>query len=358
MLRPEWGVLAAGVSLLFPVQLAIDARRGEPPNIIQTLPPPALLPVLSFGHRETVADLLEIRATTFLMKRMEKFSRMDRDQLWLLYSALATLDPHNPDVYRRGAIYLASVANAPGPASTLLRQGLGEPDADGAVAKEFVPPDHKRRWYLLHELAAIHFMMYANRAETDEERDAHIRQAGQLWIRVGQSPGGPSALEEFGQRFATRGISRLEALEREVKMWMFQAELQAGNELVRSSTERRLAEAQCALKREHLQGAVDHHAAAGTPVTRLSDLPLEPLERIGVDLDDPLGFGFFLVDGLVAAPAYEAVRLERQLQIRYAALLARNGEVRRIEDIYPSAPPPYLEVELVEGQVRVTPRLP
>ena len=39
----------------------LAASRGQPPNLIATLPPASILPALAVGHRETMADLREIR---------------------------------------------------------------------------------------------------------------------------------------------------------------------------------------------------------------------------------------------------------------------------------------------------------
>ena len=62
---PLWATLLGGALLLFPIQGTLDPLQEEELDLLRTLPPRQVLPLLAFGHPETAADLLEIQATNF-----------------------------------------------------------------------------------------------------------------------------------------------------------------------------------------------------------------------------------------------------------------------------------------------------
>src|SRR5690606_2104610 len=127
--RPELLVVALGAALLFPVQAAIDARKGAPVDLVRALPSDAVLPVLAFGHRETVADMLELEATNYLMRHMRATGTLDPRHLERLYGAILTLDPDHAGAAVKAALYLSAVAARPRDAVALLER-LEQPAED------------------------------------------------------------------------------------------------------------------------------------------------------------------------------------------------------------------------------------
>ncbi len=106
-LPPSGWVLLAGIFLLFPLQGYLDRHQGAAPELSEVLPPERLLPALAFGHGETLSDLLEVKATNYLMGSFRSRSRLEKHHLSRLYNAILSLDPNNVDACWRGAVYLA-----------------------------------------------------------------------------------------------------------------------------------------------------------------------------------------------------------------------------------------------------------
>ena len=93
----------------------------------------SILPILAAGHRETMADLLEIRATNFVLGTKEPgvaFTDEDRDHLWKLYDGILTLDPNDADAGLRGAILMGAFGNRADDCVALAKRTLGEPGVE------------------------------------------------------------------------------------------------------------------------------------------------------------------------------------------------------------------------------------
>jgi hypothetical protein len=362
-------VLLVGVGLLFPLQGAIDKGRSAPLDVLETLPPEPLLPVLAFGHRESAADLLEIRMNNALVRHIDQSERVDFEQLQRMYNAILTLDAENADAAWRGAVYLSAVADRPDVAVQLLARSLGEedplvpPDPD-AYARPAVDPGHPRRWVLYHEMAATHFLMLRERAATAEGKKRHLQRAGELWLLAGQQPGGPEWFTNAGRKLVAQAWSAREAMEHEVRLWENRASV--GSEAQREKARVRLAEARCAHLRERLQELLDGAGRAGHRVVRLRQLaPLFP--QVGIETSDPhalsdldpLGVGYFLRNGRVVAPAYEAARLERDAVDDLVTWLQQHpGEEPTAAALGLDRPPDFLRFEVSREGIRVRGVLP
>jgi hypothetical protein len=323
-------IVVFGLLLLFPLQKVIDDRRPPPLELTQTLSPEPLLPVLAFGHRESAADVLEIRVTNALIKRLKSHSRLDRDELWRLYGAIMGLDPQNAEACFRGSVYLSSIADSADTAVSLLALSLGEEDPDFPAPpgsrRTPVHPDHPRRWLLYHEWAAINFLMFRQRAKTPE-REAHFaRRAGQLWMLAAQQPGAPEWFLDVGRKLAGRGLTRREALEHELRLWGERAK--QGDDYQRRRAEARLLEVQCAHMAELLQEKVDALLAKGKVVTHLRELPWgdDVKDKTHLSDIDPMGVGYFLDGKRVVAPANWAAKEGRIMQDAFIAWKERHPE--------------------------------
>lgn len=360
---PPLLVAALGAALLFPLQARIDAAREStpPPDVLQTLPPRAILPVLALGHRETAADLLEVRATNFLMRWLGRMNRMRHDHVMSLYDALLTLDPRDPGAYWRAAVYLFSVADRPDLAAEVVERGMAS-----------VPVEHPARWRLFLERASMHLL--TSRGLPEAQRLAAVRSAGQLLIETAELPGAPGALRQIGERFATRGQTRLEGLGYEERLWLQRS--QEGEAEMRARARARLLETSSAIVLEALREVAKEYAAElGQPPQSLIDLngfarerlrrahearqpPGEALEALAVrGMKDPLGYGYVVLpDGWVLAPALEARQLERALNERFLVSKQRLGRTPTAAELGVERPPPYLELTIDDEGVRVTPR--
>jgi len=346
----EWAVLAVGAALLFPLQAAVDVRRGEPPEVIDALPPEAVLPVLAFGHREAAADLLEIQATNFLMQRLERFHRLERDHLELLYGAVRALDPDDVDATFRGATYLSSVANRPYAALAFLDRALGLGADRTQPARTWVHPGHPRRWRLFFEKGSTYLVLLVPRAADDVERRAAVRQAGAEFLAAAEQPGVPAdmadKLRRAGHDFSTRPLPRRQALEFELAEWTHKAE--AADPVVRAIADRRRREVTAALRALDVQEQVDARARAGRPVSDLAELDLEPPAAEAGRL--------LLHQGRVVAAAYQATACEQRLQRALDVWLAGRPETPPTLGDLGVEVAPYLQAELAGGEARVRPR--
>ena len=346
-------VIVLGAASLFPLQAAIDAGRDpdREATVLVTLPPARIVPALAFGHREpeTMADLLEIRAINFIHRRFERDRRAERDQLMRLYGAIIALDPNDPNACWRGAVYLYALADRPDAALELLELGM---DPETGVHAE-----HPHRWKLFLEAAGIHLVGYAQDRDRDaESRTAMVRKAGEYLVAAGGLPGCPSGLERIGRSYLSRGLSVLDGLRYEERMWEQRAATR--DALLRGRAEQRLAESRCAIQREKLQQAlVAFEAARGAPPERL--------ELLGLDLTDPLGVGFWLdPSGRVVAPAHEAALLTRRLNESLARWRRNNEDAETPPTaatlgLSADETPAYLEVRSISvREVQVRGRLP
>lgn len=344
-------VVSVGAALLFPLTGALDRRRPAPPDVLELLPPSPILPVLTFGHRQTAADLLEIEATTFLMQSLQRMDRLRHEHVTRLYDAILTLDPGDPGAHWRAAVFYFAVADRPDLARKILLRGI-----------EASSPEHPLRVQLFVELASLEILTGAGKPE--EERLAHVRRAGEVLLGAVGSPGASADLEEFGRRLATRGLSSLEALRFEEQLWADRT--QQGEPAMREHAAARLRETRAAVIAESLQlvaddvtrqtGRAPHdladllrfvEAATRTAERGGGRLPemLEALRERGTE--DPLGAGFYLEGSRVVAPGLEAVRLERELDERFLRWQPEHpGETPTLEDLGAPTVAPFLAVRL------------
>lgn len=344
-------VVLAGMALLFPLTAALDSRRPEPPDVLELLPPSPILPVLTFGHRETAADLLELKATNFLMESLERMSRLRHEHITSLYEAILTLDPTDPGAHWRAAVYYFAVADRPDLARDLLLRGIAASS-----------PDHPLRVQLFVELASLEILAGAGKPE--EERLLHVRKAGEVLLRAGGSPGASAELESFGRRLATRGLSTLESLRFEEQLWRDRS--RQGEPAMREQAAARLKEVETAIIVEALQLVSDDVtkqtgrsprdlddllrfvAAALSTAERSGGTAPESLEALkSHGTADPLGVGFFLEGSRVVAPALEAARLERDLEERFLRWQSEHpGQAPTLEDLGAPTAAPFLDVTL------------
>lgn len=324
---------------LFPLQAALDGSKPPLPDLIAVLPPPRLLPILAFGHRGAAADLLEIRATNFLMRSLASRPRADRQHLAALYDGVVALDPQDADAYWRAGVYFFSIADQPEAAAEILQRGLRD-----------VAPAHPRRYLLAYELAAEAIIRVVD--EPTAVRDAAVHEAGALLVMTELMPGAPPTLARIGQSLLRRGLSLTQALEYEADKWTEQAQATSEPQL-RARYERRAVEARSELARARLQAQVDQWTKdLGAPPASL-----EQLARAGAAVEDPLGVGFRLEGARVIAPAVEALRLERALAGRFDAWRAAHGGGLPTLAELGVTPPTWLEVHVGDEGVTVRPRL-
>ncbi|HBP20795.1 MAG TPA: hypothetical protein DEA08_23770, partial [Planctomycetes bacterium] len=244
----EWGVLALGLALLYPVQGALDRAKGPPPNVVRTLPPRSILPILAAGHRETMADLLEIRATNFVLGTKEPgvaFTDEDRDHLWKLYDGILTLDPNDADAGLRGAILMGAFGNRADDCVALAKRTLGEPyELHGEPQPPAGPgvwAGHPRRWQLYREQAATHLIMHVPQTRDPVERGRYVRRAGELLVEAYEA-GGPADLGALGEEMRSRGLSEKRLLEQRYELW--KARVDSPHESIREEARARLVEIQ------------------------------------------------------------------------------------------------------------------
>lgn len=300
----------AGALLLFPIQAWIEGAKLPSPNIVEVLPPPSVLPILASGHRETVADLLEIKAVTFALGSMNPgadFSDEDRDHLFLLYRGVLALDPDNVDAAVRGSILLAAFGWRSDASAALLQLTRGEvAKAKGREIRARVGanPAHPRYWKLYYEEAGICISMRANEVQSEEERQAWVRRAGELWVQAADH-GGPEVLREVGERLARLGLSQSGLIGRELALWGERYE-SAPKEL-KPAIERRVMALQTRLRCVELTKWVVGLAAEGRVIKDVRELPLPP-EAIKPVLGE-----FRVFRGRVIAPEAEAELLRQGL---------------------------------------------
>lgn len=354
--RLEWGILLAGLALLYPIQRALDEAKGPPPNVVRTLPPRSILSVFAAGHRETMADLLEIRATNFVLGTKEPgvaFTDEDRDHLWALYDGILTLDPNDADAALRGAILMGAFGNRADACVALAKRALGEPYELKGEPQPSAGPGvwlgHPRRWKLYREQAATHLILHVPRTKDPVERARYVRRAGELLVAANQA-GGPVELAEIGEEMRTRGLSEKRLLEQSYELW--KARVDSPHESIREEARGRLVEIQSSFQAVELNAIAARLARGGAPVRSV-----EELEGRGVPaqaLEDPLGVGFRFYEGRVVSPGAMASELRRRLEKRYVELRSAGQPQTREAVLQGEALPPFLRVELQEGGVGVS----
>lgn len=335
-------LLVALLGGLFPLQAAIDRTRGPRPDVVTTLLPDRILPVLAMGHRGALADLLEIEATNFLIRRLQATNRMEKDHIARLYSGVLALAPEDPDAFWRASVFHFSVADRPDAAFATLEEGMRR-----------VPSTHPRKWYLYYEAAVQRLLAATSRPEA--ERLASTREAAALLREGALLPRAPFELEQTAARLASRGLSAEEALEQEAAVW--QERSTRGEPALRARARQRALEARSALVRERLQRKVVD------AIVRLRGRPPGDLYNaarvMGVDPTDPLGVGYALQGTTVLAPGVDAARLERVLRPLHDRFRAQHpGQTPTLEELGLSAEqvPAWLVVTPGPDGVTVRPR--
>lgn len=348
-----------GTAALFPLTATFDRHRTPPPDVLQDLPPAALLPVLTFGHRQTAADVLEVRATNFLMSYLDRMNNLRHEHVARLYDAVLTLDPLDAGAYLRAATYLYAVAGRPDLARATLERGLLR-----------VPATHPKRWRLYLELASLELL--AGIDEPEEQRVARVRRAGKL---LHEGEGVPPQFRHLGRIMATRGLSTLQALRfEEQQLWAPQT--RQGEPSMRERALARLLETRAAIVAE----ALDEAARRFTELQGRAPADLAELQRFVIagvgqhqgaglalpeflamlsqrGFDDPMGVGFRLEGGRVIAPGVDAARLQRTLEQRLLAWQTTHpGRSPTLADLGDPAVPPHVEVQLDATGVKVLPR--
>jgi hypothetical protein len=340
----SWGLVVVGGLLVWPLQWRIDAVKPPPPDIVDTLPPADVLPVLACGHGGAAANLLEIEAVNFLIAWLQGgHARLERDHLLRLYEGVVALDPNDPLAVERAAIFLWSLSDSPENANKLIDEAL-----------ERVPEEHPWRWRLYREKAGIYLMLpnLLHLSHKDPEREKYFREAGRILLRGAHVPNMPPVLIESGERLLRRGLTEREALVEEGLIW---ARAHQGDPEVSRFAAERLLETQSAVRRLDLeeQDVRRFMATFGRLPRSLEELS----ERLGVDVSDPMGHGFLLADLSVYAPAQEARVMQRRLETNLRQWYRRHPEgPLPTQEQLGAALLPHLEVIIDEAGVRVVPR--
>jgi hypothetical protein len=339
----ELAGLAAGLALLFPLQAAIDAARPQRPSSFLYTPDRRLMKVISFGHELTLADLVWVQSTDYVITEFTS-GKTHIEHLYNLYDVITDLDPNYIDAYVMGSTFLSSVAEQPERALELLEKGEGKLLDDGVTVTDDpahpgkVHPDHKDRWKLLNETAGTHLVSLAGFAPTLAERQAEVRLGGRLYLFAAKrypysvwkrDPAFPDWFEDMGTKLTQRQedlnlrTSWYQAVE---TVWLQRKHFSVQGSPIDQLCDRRLAEIRSLYWKDVLDRAMAKYAEKeGAAPGSLKDLvpflpkPLTELPK------DPVGVGYFLVGRAVVAPALDAARLERELTRRLTELHARNG---------------------------------
>lgn len=309
-----------GVLLLFPLSVLLDHYTPPPPNVVQTLPPASVLPVLASGHRETFAAFLELKAVGFVLGTMEpgtSFSDENRDHTFLLYQGILTLDPDDVDAAVRGSVLLSAFGWRADSSAQLLRMARGEPYTYKGKRRlqRSANPAHPSYWRLWFEEAGIYLSMRANEVQSPAERDAWIRKAGLAWIEAEERGAPPGfGLRRAGERLTLRGLDRAALLEREQQIW--EQRLASSPAEVQPQIAARvkaLVSVRMALaldEHPQVRPMAEHVAKRGGRVSDIRKLPLSfPPEA----LEPPSGGTFEIIGGHVVCPQAEAFLLAQSL---------------------------------------------
>jgi hypothetical protein len=344
--RLELLVIPAAIALLVPIQGWIDGtpaerERGErnaPPSIFETVPSPRVAPILALGHRETMADLLELRAANFFSRTLDRISKLEREHLNHLYATITALDPEDPGPWLRWSQLMFTLVFDPKVSHEICIRGLNA-----------VPEAHPLRWKLRYELACI-YLMQSVTAEDEASRARALARAGESFIATTNLPGlseeDRASLRGVGARLIANGVPRDAVLQQEIAQWEQRAR-EAHEGPLRQSYMRRALEARSALRCFELQALVDQKLREGKVVGSLGEY--------GKPSEDPLGYGFLLSRGRVISPGVDAARLERTLEDNLSVWReAHPGQVPTPTDlgVSPSLPP-YLSVAVTGDGVHV-----
>lgn len=310
-------VLTVALLALFPLTAVLDRFTPTPPNVVQTLPPRSVLPVLASGHRETLAAFLEMRAVAHVLRTMEpgQFSDEDRDHLFLLYEGIMTLDPDDAAAAARGSVLMSAYGWRADTSLEILLMARGEPYTFQGVTRQqrSANPAHPDYWRLWFEEAAIYLSMRANEVQSDESRAAWVRKAGRAWV-LAADHGAPRGLREPGERLARRGLDRAGLLEREQEVW--EARLASSPEEGRPQIEGRIK----ALTSLRMAIALSEHPQVKPLLDALARrrVGLPDIRALKLDfppelLVPPSGGAFRVVSGQVVSAEAEAFLVQQTL---------------------------------------------
>ncbi len=310
-----------GVAGLFPLQARIDERKPERPSSLLYTPDRRLMKVIACGYGPFLADLVWLQSTSYVIREF-KSGGAHIEHLYSLYDVITELDPQYVDAYVMGAVFLSAIGNEPERAIELLEKGEGRiAEVKGEmqeVTEGRVHPKHKERWKLLNETAAVHLVTYAGYATTLPERYEEIRTGGKLYLYAAKRyplteyPDAPPWYQKMGEGLTIRGsandpykdMTPAEYYNVVEQVWLARVLVTPASSPFRKVYERRYAEIEARKVYEDLLAKIEQwkRTHGGVPPTRFEKTPA-----------DPLGVGFFLVDGKLIAPALDAAMFERQL---------------------------------------------
>lgn len=360
----RWAAFFLLVALLFPLQMSFDATKPAQPSSLLYTPDRRLMKVIACGHGPTLADLVWVQSTNYVMTEF-KSGHTQIEHLYALYDVMTELDPSFVDAYVTGAIFLSAIADEPDLSLDLLEKGEGPLDEVGGEFVERkgprgeplgkVPPDHKERWKLLNETAATHLVSYASYAPTLEERYEELRTGGELYLfgakryPLERYPDRPPWYEQIGKTLTDRVAGRQKFVDISKSGWYGAAEQiweqrlhfsEPGTPL-HALYERRLLEVRSRKLFDELEQGKDRWEKGHGPARALSDFLVQVPK-------DPLGTGYFLVSSKLVAPALDAAIVERQL--------ARDASrFRRAKGKNPSSVAEILAFSQEQGHPRTIP---
>jgi len=318
-------VFLGALAALFPLQALADAHRPELPSSLLYTPDRRLMKVVACGHGSLLADLVWVESTNYVMTGF-KSGKTHLEHLYALYDVMTELDPDFIDAYVMGAVFLSSVADEAELAVKLLEKGHGRlEERAGAMAQVTsgtVHPLDKERWRLVNELAATHYVSFAGYAPTLEERYLEINLGGRMLVWGAQRydraryPERPEWWEEIGRRLAAGDAAHAQGsrggwYQAAAQVWEQRLHFTEKSSPLYDLYLRRYEEV---LSRQVFEKTQAEMAKGRVPVK----LP-----------DDPLGVGFFIVEGRLVAPGLDAALLERQLAHDAAAFRRRSERAPR-----------------------------
>jgi len=313
-----------GVVGLFPLQARIDERKPERPSSLLYTPDRRLMKVIACGYGPFLADLVWIQSTGYVIREFRS-GGSHIEHLYALYDVITELDPQYVDAYVMGAVFLSAIGNEPDRAIELLEKGEGRiAEVKGEmqeVTEGRVHPKHKERWKLLNETAAVHLVTYAGYATTLPERYEEIRTGGKLYLYAAKRyplteyPDAPPWYQKMGEGLTIRGgpndpyrdMTPSQYYTVVEQVWLARVLVTPASSPLLKLYERRYAEIEARKVYEDVVAKMGRWKQKhGVAPTRFEDF-------YGKVPEDPLGVGYFLVDGKLVAPALDASVIERQL---------------------------------------------
>jgi len=342
----------AGIIGLFPLQSRIDEQKPPMPSSLLYTPDRRLMSVIACGHGPTLADLVWVQSTDYVMRQFHS-GGAHIEHLYALYDVMTDLDPNFVDAYVMGSIFLSAIGEEPDRAIELLEKGEGRIEEVQGEMREVsvgrVHPQDKQRWRLLHETAAVHLVSFAGYAPTLEERYEEILVAGKLYLYgakrypLSEYPDCVDWFQTVGEGLVSRFVREPNGLLKDVRfndfshgdyydavsnIWLQRLGAVADDSPLRKVYERGYLEIQS--RKNFEQDVAEVTSSAKVWKEGHGGATPQSLRDLHVKLHkDPLGMGWFLVDGTLVAPALDAASLERGLEHDAATY-------HRIKDVWPS----------------------